>query len=91
MEVPLLTAEQVNRVVKAGFHVYCQTPTGIIGRVLAAREGYTRHPSALPPGVTVGPDVPQGVALTVKVDYGRGRGGRHVGWCVPHAVWAEER
>lgn len=91
MEVPLLTVEQVNRVVAAGFHVCCVTPSGIIGRVLAAREQYTRRPPALPPGVTVGPDVPHGTVLTVKVDYGIGRSGRHVGWCVPRAVWAEDR
>lgn len=91
MEVPLLTVEQVTRVLSAGFHVYCITPSDIIGRVLAAREGYTRRPPALSPGVTVGPDVPHGTVLTVKVDYGLGRGGRHVGWCVPRSVWVEER
>lgn len=91
VEVPLLTVEQVNRVVTAGFHVYAVTPGGIVARVLAARDGYARHPPALSPGVTVGPDMPQGVTLMVKVDYGRGRGGRHVGWCVPRSVWAEER
>jgi len=91
VEVPLLTVEQVTRVLHAGFHVYCMTPTGIVARVLAARERYTQQPSALPPGVTVGPDVPHGTVLTVKVDYGMGREGRHVGWCVPRSMWAEER
>jgi hypothetical protein len=51
------------------------TPTGIVARVLAARKRYTRQPSALPPGVTVGPGVPHGTVLTVKVDYGMGCGG----------------
>ncbi len=83
MDVPLFTAAEVNRILKAGLTVWCSTPAGERTRVTLAEEYKSARVVRTYQGV--GPDRPPGLSLRVRTRAHRG-GWR---WCVPLRVWTE--
>jgi hypothetical protein len=83
MHVPLFTAAEVNRILRAGLAVWCSTPAGERAQVTLAEECTSDQADRTYQGV--GPDRPPGRALRVRTRAHRG-GWR---WCVPLRVWTE--